>query len=284
MSFRIGCFFILFIVLFLFSSCQQDKKFFIEKDKFLSQIEKNEEYIRNISKALAFDKEIVGIYTSLKVKVGDLEKIEKQKEAFYEYGYKLKNIFNEIIKKYERDIGLSIKYNFYLPSGVLWVIPDKPHGEDIILQDKSKEKINIIEVFNKKRIIHGIVLETNALIYSATTPVFNESGEILGAIEVWTDFLSLLDYYLYQNAKAKIIVVLKNEVARYFPSIPKDKKTDKGFVLFSNLENLDYQLIINKSFSLKNEDILQISGRKFIIIDLFDFKNNKIGQILFSPY
>ncbi len=287
MSSRKKLFLLLFLLLIFFPACnllQGDKKLFQEKHKFLSNLQENKEYIKNISKALAFDPEISNVYKSLKEKVNDLNKVEANKEVFIEYGRNLKNVFNEIIRKYERDIGLPVRYNFYLPLTILWVIPDKPYGEDIVLQNKSSENLNIMEIFNKIKIVEGIVLKNDALIYSVATPIQSETGEILGAVEVWTDFLSLLDYYLYQNPKAKIIVVLKKEIANYFPSIPKEQTTDQGFILYSNLENINYQSIINKAISLKNESVIEINNKKFIIIDLFDFANKKIGQILFSPF
>ncbi|MGB9763398.1 MAG: hypothetical protein ACPLW7_05350 [Minisyncoccia bacterium] len=283
---KIRKFFVLMIIFSLFSACdflQKDKKLLLqEKEKFISAIEEDSEYIKNISKVLAFDSDILKVYKELKERVSNFEKIAENKEILEKYGHKLKDIFNEIIRKYERDIGLPVKYKFYLPSGVLWLIPDKPYGEDIILQKSSHESSNITEAINKAKIISGIVVENNGLLFSSATPIQSETGEILGVVEVWTDFVYILEHYLYKNPKAKIMVILKRDFQKFFKDILPDKSTDKGFVLYTNLEKADYPSVINKAIAMEKDSIIKINNKSFIVIPLFDFTNKEIGKILFS--
>lgn len=280
--------FLILVILGLLFGCDfikgTKKKLLQERNKFINAIQENTDYIKNISKVLAFDPDILNTYKGLKERVNNLERIENQKEVFKEYGHKLKDIFNEIIKKYERDIGLPVSYNFYLPSAILWLIPEKPYGEDIPLESKAKEKPYVMETITKTKIISGLIIENNSLIFSSVTPIQSEVGEVLGAVEVWTNFLNILDHYLYRNPKTKIIVVLKKDFVNYFSSIPSDQITDKGFIFYSNIEKIDYKSVINKALSLKNEDLLDINNQKFIVIDLLDFSNKEMGKILFSSF
>jgi len=286
MALKIKKLLILIFIFSLFSACdflQKDKKLLLqEKEKFISAIEEDSEYIKNISKVLAFDSDIVKVYKELKERVSNLEKIDENREILEKYGHKLKDIFNEIIRKYERDIGLPVKYRFYLSSEVLWLIPDKPYGEDIILQEISQETLNIKEAINKTQIISGIFLGNNGLLFSSATPIQSETGEILGIVEVWTDFTNILEHYLYKNPKAKIMVILKSDFQKFFKNILPNQSTDKGFILYSNLEKVDYSFVINKAITLEKDSIIKINNQKFIVIPLFDFTNKEIGKILFS--
>lgn len=286
MALKIKKLLILIFIFSLFSACdflQKDKKLLLqEKEKFISAIEEDSEYIKNISKVLAFDSDIVKVYKELKERVSNLEKIDENREILEKYGHKLKDIFNEIIRKYERDIGLPVKYRFYLSSEVLWLIPDKPYGEDIILQEISQETLNIKEAINKTQIISGIFLGNNGLLFSSATPIQSETGEILGIVEVWTDFTNILEHYLYKNPKAKIMVILKSDFQKFFKNILPNQSTDKGFILYSNLEKVDYSFVINRAIAMEKDSIIKINNKSFIVIPLFDFTNKEIGKILFS--
>jgi len=90
-----------------------------EKVKFTSFFNEKFDYTENLSKVLAFDNEIVKVYKSLEEEAGDFKNLDSKKNLINSYGQKLKAVFNEIIRKYERDIGLPVRYNFYLSPGKL---------------------------------------------------------------------------------------------------------------------------------------------------------------------
>ena len=276
------------LVSLFFVSCtfikSKEKKLLQEYDKFFSQITERQDYIKNISKVLALDPNILNIYKELRSNIESFERSDKNKEIFYRYGHKLKDIFSEIIIKYERDFGLPVTYNFYIPPSQIWLIPDKPYGEDVLIEDRSREKPNVVEAISKNRIISGIIIQSNALIFSSVTPIQSETGEILGAIEVWTNFSSILDHYLMGNPSAKIIVFLNKDQKKYFDTLSKDFIYENGIVYYTNIEKVDYKKTIDTAMNLKDKSYLDINNKKFIVIKLYDFANREIGRILFSIF
>jgi hypothetical protein len=277
-----------FFVFFIFVSCSylkgNEKKLLQEYDKFFSQITERQEYIKNISKVLALDPNILNIYKELRNKAESFERPDKNKELFYVYGHKLKDIFSETIIKYERDFGLPVSYNFYIPPSQIWLIPDKPYGEDIYIEDKSREKPNVVEAISKNRIISGIMTQNNTLIFSSVTPIQSETGVILGAVEVWTTFSSILDHYLMSNPLAKIIVILNKDQKNYFTTLPKELVYENGIVYYTNVEKADYKKTIDMAMNIKDKGYLDINNKKYIVRNLYNFANQEIGRILFSIF
>ncbi len=263
----------------------KNKKMLVqESEKFTAQILDRKDYIKNISKVLARDPEILNIYKDVKEKIGNFEKINEKREIVISSGHRLKYIFNEIIIKYERDFGLPVRYHFYLPPAKIWLIPDKPYGEDVILENKISEKPNVAEAISKAKLVSGIIPEKDILVFSSITPIQSETGEVLGAIEAWTDFSSIIDHYLMSNQKDKIIIILNKAYKKYFTKIPASLIFENGIIYYTNIEAVDYKKIVDTVLSLKENDFIKIDKRDFIVINIYDFTNQEIGKILLSIF
>lgn len=288
MILRIAKFIFILLLIMSFISCDffyKNRKILKEeKEKFLTFLYERFDYIKNLSKILASEADIVKIYKNLKEEAGNIKSLDSKGELIKSYGQKLKEVFNEIVRKYERDIGLPVRYSFYLPPGRVWLIPDKPLGEDIPFEDKSKEKPFLTEIFRNGKIFSGLITEREGLIYSAITPILNEKGEIIGAIEAWVNFLYILENYLSNNPKTKIIVFLNKEQKEILVTWPEQYTYNKGVLFYQNVGNIDYKKISETIFETKNDEIVKLNDKEFIVIDLKDFSDIEIGKLLLSVY
>lgn len=129
-----------------------------------------------------------------------------------------------------------------------------------------------------------MITEKEGLIYSAITPILNERGEIIGAVEAWINFSDILENYLSIHPKTKIIVFLNEEQKRILGSWPEQYTYEKGILFYQNVENIDYRKLSEKVYGTKDDEIIKVDGKEFIVIDLKDFSKKEIGKILLSVF
>lgn len=274
-----------FLIAFSLTACdikskQQESNYIREKELFEKVVRDKSQYIYELAKILSLDQDIIGIYQSLKKKVGDLYMINNENKAFfYNYGKELKEAFERKIRTYEKEPSFPVYYHFLLPPARSWLKPELPNGEDITLQDIGKIRPSIIDLQTKGTFLSGLEAIDNKLIYRTIMPIWGPNGEILGAVEVSSDYSNFIINYLQENPKKQIFIYLDKSLNNAF----QNKKIFKnGILYYTNIEmkDADYENIFELLIEPKKQ--IHYKNKDYIIIPITDNNQQNLGYVLIS--
>lgn len=255
------------------------------KETFISDVEMKKDSLKTIGKQIALDPNFFNIYKRLKIRVGNLNEVTSNNtEIFKIYGKILRERFEGRIREIEKKLKIPISYYFYLPPARSFVIPNLPPEQDIPLEDLSFTNISVVEAIKNRTILEGYEVNKEGILYKYIVPFYDDNGEVLGAIEVNTPILKMVESFVNKNPKVIMLILVKRDFEKILDTVIAQNRAKvlNNFILYYINDNFDLNLLNNYSLTVKQEDNVKIGNKLFLQIFLKDFKNNEIGALLLS--